>query len=232
MDDIFYIMGKHCFFFNFKEILLLGMNFLKVYVFLFFLTGVTNITLGQKKMTLFFNDGTEQTGYVTFKKKEAVFQEKAKGKKIKFKYALLDSASTPRNKRAKRQREPKTVYFLSEGNKEKSRGVYDLVSRGKINLYKKTSYAGYSGIWMANAGGPGTPIFMPTGGGKSKVIIYAIQKDEAGNLEVLGTKFNKQITNYFPDCSALTEKVEAKEKGFRKKDIKNIINFYNQNCSD
>ncbi len=211
------------------------MNHLKLIVnhltFLFLIVACGQ-SYAQKKMTLHFQDGTEQTGYVTFKKKEAVFQEKVKGKKEKIKYELLDSATTPINPRAKRQRKPKTVYFLSEGKKGKTRGVYDLVQKGTINLYKKTSYAGYSGIWMANGGGPGNPVFMPTPGGGGKITIYAIQEKGASNLEVLGTKFSKNMTEYFQDCSELTKKIEGNEKGFRKKDIKNVISYYNTKCSN
>lgn len=91
----------------------------------------------QKKMNLYFKDGTSKTGYVEFKKDEVKFRAKQKGKKEKFDYAILDSAAAPINPRAKRQRKPKHVYFLPEGKKGKKSECMKLYQLGKSIYIKK-----------------------------------------------------------------------------------------------
>jgi len=197
-------------------------------------------TYGQKKMTLYFKDGTTNTGYVEFKKKEVKFRAKQKGKKEKFDYVLLDSASTPINPRAKRQRKPKTVYFLPEGEKQKKIGVYEIVSTGKVTLYKKTNIAGYSTVWTpTGAAGLGGPS-IPMSGGKH--VAYGLKKSNESSITILGGKdtsiafitiadsFKNHSEKYFSDCPILVENIKNKKQGFRQSDLKKIVIYYNTQC--
>jgi len=210
---------------------------------LLLITGLVLCSLkgfSQKKMILHFKDGSTQTGYVTFKKKELKFQENLKAKKGKIAYEVLDSASSYKNPRAKRASKPKTVYILPTGKEGKQYRVYDIVKQGKVNLYKYSTYAGYSGLWVPSGGG-GSQVYIPTGGG-GPVTIYGIKRPDESFVTILGNKdtsiafvkvsdsFKKQGSAYFEDCSALSQKIEKKEKGFTKKDLKRIVDYYNTQC--
>lgn len=194
----------------------------------------------QKKMNLYFKDGTSKTGYVEFKKDEVKFRAKQKGKKEKFDYAILDSAAAPINPRAKRQRKPKHVYFLPEGKKGKKIGVYEVVSTGKINLYKKTNIAGYSTVWVTTgAGGLGGPAIPMRGG---KITAYALQRAGEPTVTILGGKdtsiafvkisdsFKKHSEDYFSDCPTLVDHIKEGKRGFTSKELKKIVAYYNTQC--
>ncbi len=195
-------------------------------------------------MNLYFKDGTIKTGYVEFKKDEVKFRtQQKKGKKEKFDYALLDSAAVPVNPRAKRQRAPKTVYFLPEGEKGKKISVFDLVSTGSVNLYKKTVLAGYQGYWINTGGGGvgGSNVFMG-GPPAKKVTIYALKRTNETNATILGGKdtsivglklvnsFKKHSEEYFSDCPDLVDKIKNGERGFKESDIRKIVAHYNSKC--
>lgn len=196
----------------------------------------------QKKMNLYFKDGSIKTGYVTFKKSEVKYQEKKKGRKEKFDYEILDSAASPVNPRAKRQLKPKTVYFLAEGKKGKKVSVFDLVSSGKVNLYKKTTMAGYQGVWLNTGGGGAGNIFIPSAPSK-KITIYALRRESEPNVTILGGKdtsvafiklvdsFKNHSEEYFSDCPALVENIKEEKKGFKQSEIKKIAAFYNTQCN-
>lgn len=198
---------------------------------------LSNSVLAQKKMNLHFKDGTSQTGYVTFKKKEIKFQEKLKGKKEKVDYADIDSLSSYVNPRATRARAPKTVHVLATDKENKDFKVYDIVTKGKVTLYKYSSFGGYSAMWVPTGGTPGSSVYIPSGGG-GKTITYAVKRDGESFVSVLGNSdslirdsFKTQGYDYFNDCPDLASKIKNKEKGFEKKDIKKIVTYYNSNCS-
>lgn len=201
----------------------------------------TSSLSAQKKMNLYFKDGTSKTGYVEFKKDEVKFRAKQKGKKEKFNYVLLDSAAAPINPRAKRQRKPKPVYFLPEGKKGKKIGVYEVVTTGKINLYKKTNVAGYSTVWMTTlgSGGLGGPPIPMKGG---KITAYALQRAGEPTVTILGGKdtsiafvkisdsFKKHSEDYFSDCPTLVKNIKEGKRGFTSKELKKIVTYYNTQC--
>lgn len=190
---------------------------------------IGSTSYAQKKMVLHFKDGSQQTGYVTFKKKEIQFQENRKDKKEKIDYALLDSAVTAINSRAKRARKPKTVYVLATYKDGKDYRVYDLIKQGKVNLYTFSNYSGVRGLWAPTGGNAGNSVFIPTGGASS-TIKYGLKRENETYVTILD-KFVKNASNYFKDCSELSEKIKKKEKGFKKENIKKIVDYYNSQCA-
>lgn len=203
---------------------------------------IGNSAFSQKKMTLHFKDETSKTGFVTFKKKELKFQEKLKGKKKKIAYELLDSISSYVNPRAKRARAPKTVYVLPTAKEDKQYRVYEKVTQGKVTLYKYSSFGGYSGMWVPSGGGPGNSVYIPTGGTTSATV-YGLKREGESYVSILGNSdssimfvkihdsFKSQGSKYFSDCPILAEKIKNKDKGFTKKDIKKVVNYYNTQCN-
>ncbi len=200
------------------------------------------ICFGQKKMDLFFKDGTTQTGYVTFKKKSAKFQESKKGKKQSIKYELLDSASSKLTERAKElDREPKMVYFLPFGEKKKKYMVYELLEKGKINLYKLSTYNGYGTVWMSSGSGFGG---IPMATRSKKTVHYAVRKQGDDFITGLGGKdtsvmFVKLVDSHkrdlkilFEDCPVLVEKIEKGENGYKEnKGLPTMVDYYNKQCN-
>lgn len=193
-------------------------------------------TYAQKKMVIHLKDGSQQTGYVTFKKKEIKFQEKLKDKKTKIAYETIDSLSSYVNPRAQRAREPKTVYVWATGKENKDYHVYDRVVKGNVNLYKYTSFGGYSAIVVPTGGAGAYGVSIPTG--KNASVNYGVKRDGESFVVILGDldslirdHFKSQGSKYFSDCPVLSEKIKNKEKGFSKKDIKKVVAFYNSQCS-
>lgn len=191
---------------------------------------ISSQSLAQKKLVLHFKDGTQQTGYVTFKKKGIQYQENLKSKKTKIEYALLDSASTVINPRAKRAQKPNTLFILPTEKEGKDYRVYDVVKRGKLSLYKYTSHSGAAGLWTPTGGGVGNSVYIPTGGSKS-TITYGLKRDDEACVTIL-YKFVNNGTKYFKDCPSLSENIKNKEKGFKKGDLKKIVDYYNAQCAD
>lgn len=217
------------------------MNQLKIIILFFIVFGGLNC-YGQKKMDLFFKDGSIETGYVTFKKGKAKFQENKKEKKRNIKYEILDSASSTLSKRAKEsKRKPKTVYFLPVGAKKKTYMVYELLEEGKISLYKLSNYSGYGAVWMSTGGSFGG---IPMVAGKKNSIRYAVRKKGDDFITGLGGKdtsvmfvklvdsYKRDLTILFEDCPVLVEKIENEEKGFKgKKELPTMVDYYNNQCN-
>lgn len=184
----------------------------------------------QKKMNLYFKDGTIKTGYIEFKKDEVKYKESQKGKKEKFDYTLLDSAATPINKRAKRQLKPKTVYFIPEGKNRKKIGVYELVISGPLNLYKKTNLAGYSTVWVSTGAGGLGGSAIPMAG--KKRVAYGLKRTDEPTITTLGGKdtsvafikivdsFKKHSEEYFSDCPTLVQNIKDEKRGFKQSELK------------
>ncbi|GGG52124.1 hypothetical protein [Bizionia arctica] len=199
-------------------------------------------SVAQTKSVLFYKDGTTQTGYVTFKKKEIKFQELRKDKKVKIKYEHLDSISGYVNPRSKRKDlKPKMAYIFPTGKNDNNFQLYDLVKDGKVNLYKLSNYGDYSFVWSPTSAALGmAPIPMKT----KTAIIYGVKRDKETFVILLGNKdtsvsfitiadsFKTQGSEYFSDCTVLATKIKEGEKGFSKEDIKDVVDFYNSECSE
>lgn len=196
---------------------------------------VAPLSMGQKKMNLYFKDGTTQLGYVTFKNRKLQLREKPKSKKTIIEYALLDSASLYIRKRSNaRKRKPKNYYFLGYKDIPKRVGVYQLVEEGKVNVYKMTDI------------NPGGTMLVPSMMGGAPFVVtdskptpyYAVKRKDETYVTIFKSidnnsiwkNFKKQTADYFSDCPLLVDKIQKREKGFRKEDIRKIIKFYNTSC--
>ncbi|PWI29939.1 hypothetical protein DI383_09305 [Flavobacteriaceae bacterium LYZ1037] len=217
-------------------------NLIKITLLLVLITGA-NKCFSQTKSVLFYKDGTSQTGYVTFKKKEIKFQEQKKSKKEKIKYEQLDSISGYINPRSKRKdNNPRMAYIFPTGKDGKDFKVYDLVKKGKVNLYTYSKYGNYPVLWLPSSNNIGTtPVFTGT---RNDITIYGVKRDNEAFVTILGNKdtsvsfitiadsFKTQGSEYFSDCSELKIKIKEGEKGFSKKDIKKVVDYYNTKCHE
>lgn len=107
-------------------------------------------------------------------------------------------------------------FFRYKSEYKSSPILYELLTRGKINLYslKKSS----PGFAIPEGGG------ATFGGGASS--IYFIEKEE--RFMKLGRKVNKGNLFYFTDCQILIKKIKSKE--IKGTNVYNIIDFYNTSC--
>jgi len=181
---------------------------------------------GQKcEATLYFKDGTVLKGYGKLKINGVVkFRKTLDEKPKKHDFVVLEKMETTINE------DSKVFVQVKVKNKEKLE-ILDLEIKGKLNLYIKINQ-GYNHNFSGNFEQGGMSI--PTG-----VNFYSIQnyyvkrKDEnqafhLGSNQAFSKNFKKAASLYFSDCPELVNKIE--NKVYKKKDLKRIIKFYNENC--
>lgn len=95
--------------------------------------------------------------------------------------------------------------------------------KGEISLYSDEFYNPGNAIPTGFAGG-GTGMTFGGGGGYTKIYFILVK----GNLLRVGTRLKKKHLKIFEKCKSLTEKI--KKKDFKKRDVYEIINYYNNSC--
>ncbi|NQX85551.1 MAG: hypothetical protein HRT67_06555 [Flavobacteriaceae bacterium] len=117
----------------------------------------------------------------------------------------------------------KTIYkYFPIKNTKKSK-VFEEIIFGDVSLYMTTA-KGYN-----NPGGAGM--------NRIEYIIqnYYVRRNEFNEVTHLGSNqiftkdFRKVTSEYFKDCAILVEKIN--DKHFGKREIEEIVTFYNENCN-
>src|SRR5690606_16711684 len=142
----------------------------------------------------------------------------------------LDSISGYINPRSKRKdNKPRMAYVFPTGKSDKDFQVFDLVKKGKVSLYTLSKYGDYNMIWVPsnNSSFATTPIPV----GTKKIVTILGNKDTSVSFITIADSFKKQGSTYFSDCTALASKIKEGEKGFSKKDIKQVVDYYNTECN-
>lgn len=109
-----------------------------------------------------------------------------------------------------------TFYFFKSNKGNYIRTYLQLIIIGKVNLYAAT--------------------FMNvTGFGAYETTKYYLKRDNETIVTELGggtvwENFKKESEEYFKDCPILVKKILESKKGFAKKDVKDIVNYYNSKC--
>lgn len=92
--------------------------------------------------------------------------------------------------------------------------LYELIERGKINIYKSesTTVTGY--------------------GAFTSTFYYLKRPEEKGFADLYNQWkfFSKMAEEYFTDCPSLVEKIKQEEEGFGRNDLLNIGRYYNTHC--
>lgn len=60
---------------------------------------------------------------------------------------------------------------------------------------------------------------------------YFVKKKNAKNVIRLTRNFKQEAIVFLKDCNNLVQKIKNEEKGFHRKDIINIANYYNEKCN-
>ncbi|MBY0478404.1 MAG: hypothetical protein K2Q24_12215 [Chitinophagaceae bacterium] len=88
---------------------------------------------------------------------------------------------------------------------------------GPVKLFK----------YYFTAARPGVGVGM--GGGTYTEVSSVLQKGNGTLIMPAGFGMKKQMMDYFSDCKALVEKIDSKE--FRMKELEDMVNYYNLECS-
>jgi len=98
--------------------------------------------------------------------------------------------------------------------------------KGEISLFKDFTANMVMGATPMGAGGPMIQSY--------NIVDYYVKRSNESNAihlasnELFSKNFKKAASEFFSDCPQLVAKVQNKE--FKKKDIKEIVTFYNETC--
>lgn len=197
----------------------------KFYVFVFAFSLFSFSVLGQKtKGVLVFKNGETKKGLVKLSGSNSVkFRAKKKEKAVKYDFSTLEYAKIYIGEEAK-------IYkYVAVVNKETPIILEELIV-GKVTLYNLHTQ-GYSSGFSPMAGG-GAPMY--TGGASYSINnLYVLKEGEdkashLGSDHLFSKNFKKAASAFFKDCDSLVQKIQNKE--FKKKEIKEIVEFYNDHC--
>jgi len=170
---------------------------------------------------LHLKDGTVKSGFAKIIGIESVKYKSKKKEKATF-YKMMEM-----EKVVIHDFESSSTYVLRETDKGKFR-LLKVLEEGRLNLYTLETQ-GYSGP-RYTGGSNG----VWTGGSYYSMKDLYVQKEGEIQVTYLGSNhfiaknFRKASSEYFKDCPILMEKIDNKE--YKKRDIRVIVNFYNENC--
>lgn len=186
----------------------------------------SSIAIAQKDAaTIYFKDGNKIQGLAKLINGNQVKFKKNKGDKPK-KFHFKELEQVVINDRE----EPSTYVYL-ETKKDYFNVVREL-EIGMVNLYI-LEQTGYSSPMFV--GGTNGQMNMAHGTYYDIKNLY-VRRGLNGEITHLGSNqlFSKNFKNaastYFSDCPVLVEKIQSKE--FKKKHVRDIVNFYNLQCND
>lgn len=172
---------------------------------------------------VFFSNGKSMKGYGKIGLNRFVFKKEKEGRTIAYKHIGIDSVQV------KNEAGITKFQFKENGNSIILMNVIvsgeaTLLSRSyNIKLYNNSST-------ISNVPTSGTPIYQ------HEATSYFISKK--GSLEAkriftegaaFDNNFRRTMSKIFKSCPSLIEKLENKE--YRKKDIREVVRYFNKNCS-
>lgn len=185
-----------------------------VLVFVLFFTLLSYSQMTKQKATLYFKDGKELSCFA-----------RISGDYIRYSESDFKSSETKVNHEELLGiglwMEDKKIhlYYKTEKGKDKPR-LMELVIDGKVKLYRVADKYGMGMKFATN------PKYI---GKKTSSTAYFLETKENPDFVFrFLRKFNENAKNYFSDCETLANKIG--ESGFRQKDIRNIVIYYNENC--
>ena len=201
----------------------MNINYLILITFLM----VLNQSFGQKtRAELIFKDGTILKGLAEPTKVNNIrFRKERKAKKIFYSFKEVDTLKVYYDFSP-------TIFVLVKIKDKTVPKVLEMARTGKNVTYFRDVSQGYAAPMRTPTAGGG---FMMTGGGGQYNITYSyLRKSSEKEAVYLGSSnwmtknFKKGASNFFSDCPKLVLKIKNKE--FKKRDLKEIIEFYNSNC--
>lgn len=105
----------------------------------------------------------------------------------------------------------------------RSRIFLKLEKEGKLNLYSYYFTQHSGGMYNASTG-------MMSPGYSYSAERYVLQKGDQELKQPKTLSFKKDMAQYFSDCPTLVKQIESRD--FRKGDMEQIVDFYNQRCGN
>lgn len=184
-------------------------------------------SFGQKtRAELIFKDGTTLKGFGEPTNVNTIrFKKERKAKKQFFSFEEVDTVKVYHDF------EP-TIYVLVNIQDKSNSKVLEMARAGKNVVYFRDISQGYTAP-MATPIAGGT-IMMSGGGFYNTKYSYVRKTNEEkavflGSSNWMSKNFKNAASNFFSDCPELVEKIETKK--FKKRDLKEIIEFYNTDCN-
>lgn len=203
-------------------------NTKKLFLLILFLITLSFDIVGQNtEAILIFKDGTKVIGLGKLKRGDIIkFRKNKNEKAVKYHFKELEKVTIMEDSR-------KVIYVYLKVKGSNNYAVLEESIIGKLSLYKVVTHGNHvpMGVGFGGAGGMG----MGMGMGASFTIesFYLKRKDEEnvthlGSTSLFSKNFKKAAIEYFIDCEELVVKIEDNE--YKKKDIEEIVNFYNRKC--
>lgn len=194
----------------------------KIIVLSFLLVTFFSFSQNQKA-TLFFKDGTHQSGYAKIIGSDEIkFKKDKKAKKEIYNSDTIEALYILEN-------DKNVVYHYKKVKNKKNLKLLELLEKGILTLYRDLNQGYTAGFAAGGVGGFG-------GGGRHySISSYYVSKDEnsevyhLGSTDLFSKNFKKAATDYFKDCPSLVSLIEARK--LKKKDIVEIVQYYNKNCN-
>lgn len=176
------------------------------------------------KAILTFKDGTTKTGLGKIIGNDVKFKTNKKDKAIKYNFTNLESVKIYSNSTV-------TTYVSVKVKGFKEPVILQPLRQGKVNLYEEITVAYRTGGFMNN--GFGNTAYSGVGYAYNINNFYVKKENETeafhlGSNQLFSKNFKLAASTYFKDCPELVKKIESKE--FKKKHIKEIVEFYNKQC--
>lgn len=174
----------------------------------------------EREATILFNDSTSIKGLGEIKKEKIYFRVSSTDEITKWNYdmayGLIFSGYGFSEK-----------YVYVKPNKYSQPKLMEVIEEGKVNLYKESSF----GIQIGITGGVGNSNFgaSPILSHDYSAVYYVKRKTEEYATDI-SFSFKSNSSRYFSDCKMLLQKIKKNE--FRKKDIVEIVYFYNDYCGE
>jgi hypothetical protein len=178
-----------------------------------------NMEAQKTKAILTFNDGTKLEGLGKLKGSERVKFRKDKNTKAK-KYHFKDLESVNIYEGSE-----KTTYVYLYVKEKNDYKVLQEIIIGELSLYITITHVQHVNMGF---GGPGVGASFTT---KDYYLKRKVEKkaNQLGPRGLFLKNFKKYASIYFNDCPKLSEKIKIKE--FRRRDIVEIVEYYNNNCT-
>ena len=172
---------------------------------LFALLSFTFMNAQYQSGTIYFKNGETKKGFIKKRNHDGIkFKENKDSKLIIYDHNHITGYDTL------------IGYYRYKNEYKSSPILFELLTRGKINLYSLQKSSPGSAI-------PGV-VGATFGGGTSSY--YFIEKGE--RFMKLGYRVNKGNLFYFTDCPILIKKIKSKE--IKGSNVYEIIDFYNTHC--
>ncbi|NAY93415.1 hypothetical protein GTQ34_16005 [Muricauda sp. JGD-17] len=193
-------------------------------VFAMVLLMATPVLAQKSAMVLTFTDGRVLKGYGKLRKQEVKYRA---GKQSKPEYFPIADLAMIRIKLKEDWREYHKVQIRDRDDSL----MLELVEQGRVTLYRNSSqgYMPTGAAGVGSVGGAGI-----SGGQFYSVHQYYLKKAEEaeaihiGSNQLFEKNFKEAASTYFAECNTVVQKINSGK--YKKKDIKEIVAQYNNEC--